>query len=380
MRNVLVTGAKGFIGRNLCARLAVREDLVIDQYDIESSEAELENALSRADIIYHFAGVNRPENVEDFQKGNAGLTKHLCEVLNELGRAPKVIMSSSIQAAFENPYGVSKRQAEGYLQNYSKKAKAPVAIYRLKNVFGKWCKPKYNSVIATFCHNIAHGLPVTISDPSKEIELIYIDDVIDAFLDELDLTLSVHSDFASDQIPFTTITLGDLAGRIQACHDMRQNLTTPDFQQRFNQCLYATYLSYLDTDDVKYSLDVKADERGSLAEFVKSKHFGQIFVSRTAPGVTRGNHYHHTKTEKFFILSGQGVIRLRPIVGDTITEYIVKGESYEVVDIPPGYTHSITNDGAEDLVTLFWASEVFDPDHPDTYYLDVMPKQKCESC
>lgn len=244
-------------------------------------------------------------------------------------------------------------------------------IYRLKNLFGKWCRPNYNSVTATFCHNIARGLPVAISDAKHEIELSYIDDVVNAFVDELNDCETMPT--AGDEIPSRRITLGELAGTIQAFHEMRETLALPDFAEWFNRALYATYLSYVPAKSREYTLDRRSDSRGSLAEFIKQKSLGQIFVSRTKPGVTRGNHYHHTKTEKFFVLEGSGLIRMREIDESHIDEYLVSGDSYHVVDIPPGVTHSISNVGSGDLVTLFWSSETFDPDRPDTFFLPVEP-------
>jgi UDP-2-acetamido-2,6-beta-L-arabino-hexul-4-ose reductase len=278
-------------------------------------------------------------------------------------------MSSSVQAELENPYGVSKRRAEEVLRGFAAQSGAQVRIYRLKNVFGKWSRPNYNSVVATFCHNIANELPIQISDPSRELELICVDDVAKAFLAELPIQAGSTP---SREIPSFKLTLGDLVGRIQSFHDMRTNLLTPDFAVRFNQQLYATYLSYVPDEARRYRIEVKSDQRGNLAEFIKSKAFGQIFVSRTRPGVTRGNHYHHTKTEKFFVVEGEGVIRMRQIESSEVVEYRVRGEVFQVIDIPPGYTHSIENIGSEDMVTLFWASEIFDPDRPDTYFLSVL--------
>ncbi len=372
MKTVLITGAKGFIGRNLSARLSAAADVRLVRYDMDSPAADLDEGLATADVVFHLAGVNRPKDVEEYDSGNAGFTGEICQRLREIKRKPKMVMTSSIQAEMDNPYGVSKRKAEESLVQYSRETGAIVSIYRLKNVFGKWCRPNYNSVTATFCHNIAHDLPISISDPAREIDLVYVDDVVEALVRELnDLTHGPTDGFVPDFIPTYRISLGDLAGRIQTFHEMRESLLTPDFSVRFNQCLYSTYLSYLEPRSLEYGLDIKADQRGSLAEFIKSPYFGQIFVSRTLPGIERGNHYHHTKTEKFLVLSGEGLIQMRHIEGDEIVEYRVKGEDYRVVNIPPGHTHSIKNVGNVEMMTLFWASEMFDPDRPDTYYLEV---------
>ena len=368
---VLVTGAHGFIGRNLTAHLQACEGCIVTLLDVESSPDDLRAGLETADIVYHLAGVNRPRFTEEFEIGNAELTRDICRILRGLGRTPVIVMSSSIQAGLDNPYGVSKRHAEDALREFAARSGAQIRIYRLKNVFGKWCQPNYNSVVATFCHNIANDLPIQVSDLGRELELMYVDDVVEAFLTELRLRVLAESSDIHD-IPFTRITLGDLAGRIQSFRDMRDNLFTPDFAIRFNQQLYATYLSYVSDDSRRKQLEIKSDQRGGLAEFIKSRHFGQIFISRTKPGVTRGNHYHHTKAEKFFVVEGEAVIRMRQIESPQVVEYRVRGDDFQVIDIPPGYTHSIKNIGSGDMVVLFWASEIFDPDKPDTCFLPVV--------
>ena len=367
--NVMVTGARGFIGRNLTVRMRAREGCAVTLFDVDNSLDDLRAALAAADIVYHLAGVNRPQITEEFEAGNAGLTREICATLRELGRAPVIVMSSSVQAELENPYGVSKRHAEDALREFAAQSGARVCIYRLKNVFGKWCRPNYNSVVATFCHNIANDLPIQISDPSRELELVYVDDVVETFLAELPIDAGSN---VRDSIPSFKLTLGDLAGRIQSFHDMRTNLLAPDFAARFNQQIYATYLSYVPDEARRQQLEIKLDHRGGLAEFIKSNNFGQIFISRTRPGITRGNHYHHTKAEKFFVVEGEGVIRMRHIERSEVVEYRVGGKAFLVIDIPPGYTHSIENIGSGDMVTLFWASEIFDADRPDTYFLPVL--------
>ena len=370
MRRILITGGRGFLGRNLTAHLRTRNDCETLIFDQDDSPADLENYLGMADLVFHLAGVNRPKDECEFESGNAGLTERICAFLRQARRQPKIVFASSTQAELQNPYGISKRKAEFALQAFAATAGASVRIYRLKNLFGKWCRPNYNSVTATFCHNIANDLPIAISDPDHEVELSYVDDVVAAFLEEL--TMGSEARDAGASIASYRIRLGDLAGRIQAFHDMRTSLTLPDFSDRFNQALYATYLSYVPAHLLREDLQIRRDARGSLAEFIKSKHFGQIFVSRTKPGVTRGNHYHHTKTEKFLVVEGEGIVRMRQIEGSEVLEYKVRGEAFQVIDIPPGYTHSIENVGAGELVTLFWASETFDPDRLDTYFLTVL--------
>ena len=367
--NILVTGSRGFVGRNLVAHLKRCEGLTIYEYDIGISQARFNDGLRIADVIFHLAGVNRPLNEADFHTGNTGSTEEICRVLAGMGRRPKIVLSSSIQAELDNPYGISKRNAEDVLKRFVKDAGAVCVVYRFKNLFGKWCRPNYNSVTATFCHNIAHGLPIQISDPAIKLEMTYIDDVVAAFENEIS---TVKSGFQfAEVLPSTQITLGKLAEKIEQFRQMRVDLTLPDFSSTFDHSLYATYLSYLDGDDFAYNLEIKSDQRGSLAEFIKSPSMGQIFISHTRPGIIRGDHYHHTKTEKFLVVKGEAVIRFRQIESDQIIEHRVRGEDYRVLDIPPGYTHSIENIGMDELVTLFWASEMFDPAKPDTIFEKV---------
>jgi UDP-2-acetamido-2,6-beta-L-arabino-hexul-4-ose reductase len=374
MKTVLVTGAKGFIGRSLLTHLRRRQDVRLREYDLDNTGEELRAWAREAEAIVHLAGVNRPPRVEDYEAGNAGLTETICRILCEAGRAPHILLSSSIQAKLDNPYGASKRHAEEALRRFSEATGATITIFRLKNVFGPGCRPNYNSVVATFCHNLARDLPIQIHDPGQWVDLVHVEDVVAALLREMDRPRKLEGGFAPpDEIPSYALTLADLAGRIQFFHDMQQSLGTADFSVRFNQQLYAMYLSYLDPARWQYGLAVKRDARGDLAEFIKSPQFGQIFVSRTRPGRARGDHYHHVKTEKFLVLAGEGVVRLRHIEGREILQYRVRGEEYRVVEIPPGYTHSITNVGPAEMLTLFWSSEIFDPDRPDTYFLPVDP-------
>lgn len=368
---VLVTGAHGFVGKNLVLGLRPVEGLEVLTYGSQDGPAELESALNRADVVFHLAGVNRPPSPDDYEAGNAGITRDLVDTLRRLGRTPKIVYASSIQAEQDNPYGLSKRHAEEALTAFGKETGAEIAIYRLKNVFGKWCRPNYNSVTATFCYNVAHGLPLQVNDPSRELDLVYIDDIVAEFKGEL---TKERSDEVFRQVPRSTkVTLGRLAELIQGFRDIRTTLVLPNMEDRFVQELYVTYLSYLETPDFAYDLDVKTDNRGFLAEVVKSRQFGQIFISRTKPGITRGNHYHHTKTEKFLVVEGEAVVRFRNMITNEIVEHPVNGMSPRVVDIPPGWTHSIENVGDSELVTLFWASEIFDPGRPDTVFEAVLP-------
>jgi UDP-2-acetamido-2,6-beta-L-arabino-hexul-4-ose reductase len=346
------------------------ESVQLQEFDIETPPSDLMRALSQAELIFHLAGVNRPQRKEELRLGNTGFTEEICNILRELGRTPKIVFSSSIQAELSNPYGISKRGAEESLRRLAEETSIECVVYRFKNLFGKWCRPNYNSVTATFCYNIAHSLPIHISDSSRKVELTYIDDVVEAFLSELQIGPPNYR--LASPLPGTWVTLGQLAEKIQSFRELRFSLRLPEFDSAFERALYATYLSYLESEDFVYSLDVKADQRGSLAEFLKSPSMGQIFISRTRPGVTRGNHFHHTKTEKFLVMQGTAIIRFRHIERNDIIEHHVKGSEYCILDIPPGYTHSIENVGQEELVTLFWASEMFDPKRPDTFFEPVL--------
>ena len=372
MQTVLITGSRGFIGKNLLAHLAEMNEVRVLAAHWDDSEDIWKDLVSQADKIVHLAGVNRPDDPEEFEKGNVDLTRKICTFAAATICRPHIIMSSSIQARLDNAYGASKKKAEEELKKYSAEANAKVSIIRLKNVFGKWCRPNYNSVVATFCHNIACDKPIEIRDPTFELELVHVDDVVKTILEELKSTDPKEQVVErGNEMPSPQITLGELAGRIQEFRDMGNSLLIPDLSDSFVQQLYSTFLSYVDPSKWEYGLQKREDNRGSLAEFVKSDGFGQIFVSRTKPGITRGNHYHHVKTEKFLVLSGQGLIRLRHINDTKVIEYLVRGDEYRVVDIPPGYTHSIENVGDSEMVTLFWANEIFDPNQPDTYFQNV---------
>ena len=394
---VLVTGSRGFIGSNLVAHLQRRDDIDIFGYDLTNTPEQLDAWLAQADFVYHLAGVNRPQREEEFFEGNTDFTRAICQRLAQRADPPPILLSSSIQAELDNPYGRSKRLAEEAVIDYARETGARAIIYRLTNVFGKWSRPNYNTVVATFCYNIAHDLPITISDPNRVVRLIHIDDVVRAFVSELQRSEGQKARRPEGQKdsgpeervlwrsvePEYPVTLGRLAELIRSFRAMRQTLLTPDLSDPFVKKLYGMYLTYLDEDNFAYDLTQRCDERGCLAEFMKSPHFGQIFVSRTKPGVTRGNHFHHTKAEKFLVLEGEAVIRFRKIQSDRgqwsevrgqrpeVIEYRVSGKDFRVLDIPPGYTHNIENVGDTDVITLFWASEIFDPGAPDTYWEEV---------
>lgn len=371
MKTALVTGANGFIGKNLCAALKRRKDIEILRYDLDDTPEELVAFIARADFVFHLAGVNRAQHEQEFEKGNRDFTIRLLEIIENTGRMVPIAMTSSIQAVLDNPYGKSKKAAEDAVFEWSKRTGVPAYVYRLPNVFGKWCRPNYNSVVATFCHNIARGLPIQINNPATELTLVYIDDVVAELIAAMN-GLAHMGDDGFCHVPRTfTVRVQQLADTLYTFAASRINLTLPNFESDFERYLYATYISHLPEEGLSYPLKKKEDNRGWLAEFIKSKQFGQIFISRTKPGVTRGNHWHHTKVEKFLVIGGEAVIRLRKIGTEQIIEYRVSGGSPEVVDIPPGYIHSITNMGNSDVISIFWADEVFDPEAADTYCLEV---------
>jgi UDP-2-acetamido-2,6-beta-L-arabino-hexul-4-ose reductase len=371
MKKVLVTGAAGFFGKNLVAALKRRDDVRLIMFDVNTDPAVLEAGLAEADFIYHLAGVNRPKDESEFVTGNVGLTEQILARLVELGRTPTFVLSSSAQAELDNPYGRSKKAAEDAVLKFNNKTGAPVCVYRFPGVFGKGSRPNYNTVVATFCHNIARGLDITVNDPNREMELVYIDDVVAAFLRHLDCAPDPPRQCYNVGRTFR-VTLGELADRICRLHAIRKTLTIPDLGDDLMKCLHATYLSFLPEDGFGYSVKLKTDNRGWLFELIKSEHFGQIFVSKTLPGITRGNHYHDTKVEKFCVIQGQGVIRFRQIDSDRILEYPVDDKAIKVVDIPPGYTHSIENTGEGEMICLFWANQIFAPERPDTCFEPVI--------
>jgi UDP-2-acetamido-2,6-beta-L-arabino-hexul-4-ose reductase len=371
MPTVLVTGAEGFIGKNLRARLGQDKDLDVLCFDRDNKESELAGLVKQADFVFHLAGINRPTDESEFDTGNRGLTEQLLEHISASGKQIPVLITSSIQAELDNPYGRSKKAAEEAVAAWAKDNDAPAYIFRLPNVFGKWCRPNYNSVVATFCNNIATGQEITINDPSAAVTLAYIDDVVETFYQTYKGAVSPGKDGFCAIERTATLTLQELADKLYAFRDSRETLVMPDFAAPFDRFLYATFTSYFDTKDFSYPLDMKTDDRGWLAEFIKSPHFGQVFVSRTKPGISRGNHWHHTKIEKFFVVAGSADITFRLYGSDEILTYSVSGDKLEVVDIPAGYVHAITNTGDTDLITLFWSDEILDPNHPDTYYEEV---------
>ena len=364
---ILITGANGFIGQNLIKHLShCRADDQIIGYDTDSSD-DLSDLCRNADFIFHLAGINRPKDIDDFSKGNIDLTTQIISYAKE-GKCPPILLTSSTQASKDNPYGNSKAAAEEAIFAYSINNKLPSYVFRLPGVFGKWCRPNYNSVVATFCNNIAHDLPIEIHDPCFLLDLVYIDDVCKAFISALDGYTKKLENFCIVS-PVYSITLGDLAKTLKSFSSSRADLSIPDSADELTKKLYATYLSYLPNFD--YPLKMNIDARGSFTEIIRTKDRGQVSVNITKAGITKGNHWHHTKNEKFIVVAGEGIIRLRKINDTKIIEYKVSGENIQAIDIPPGYTHNIENLGKSDLITVMWASEPFDTKNPDTYFEQV---------
>ena len=371
---ILITGAGGFVGKNLVAtlRTAGYTDLML--FEKDDTPETLADYCRRAAFVVHLAGINRPTDPSEFYTGNAGLTDTLLANLEAAGNTAPVLVTSSTQAELDNDYGKSKRQAEEAIFAHRRRTGATVYVFRMPGVFGKWCRPNYNSVVATFCHNVAHGLPIQVRDLAFSLPLVYIDDVVACILAAFDG--DVMMDRSATPIchmhPIHEVTLGRLAELIQGFAAGRTSLAVPDLAPgSFEKKLYSTYLSYLPSDQFSYPLEMHTDNRGSFTEFLRSPERGQVSINISHPGILKGNHWHHTKNEKFLVVKGEGVIRFRNIFSKEVIEYHVSGDKLEVVDIPCGYTHNIENVGTEDMVTVMWANEAFDPDHPDTFFEPV---------
>ena len=366
---ILVTGSKGFIGSNLACRLEELKYKVFE-FDLGCGDDSLKQFVSDADWIVHLAGVNRPLTADEFQNGNVNLTKRLLDVVRETGSQAPVIFSSSTQAALNNPYGISKKQAEDLFFEFSRTTGHPVYVYRLYNAFGKWCRPNYNSVIATFCHNTANGLPIQVNEAAPAIDFVCVDDICDSFIKIIQGDGKGSMDILYSE-PHYRRTLHEIADLLYSFKASRDNHMVPEINDPFAKKLYSTYLSYLPENEFSYPLDMHKDYRGSFTEILKTEGYGQISVNVSKPGITKGNHYHHTKNEKYLVVHGTCEIRFKKIGTDKVISYVVSDKKLEVVDIPCGYTHSITNIGKDDSVTLMWANELYDPEHPDTYYCPV---------
>lgn len=367
---VLVTGAAGFIGKNLIEQLKIIEGMEIYSYDLNTDPLLLDEYTKDCDFVFHLAGINRPKTEDEFMKGNCDFTKSLLDSLAKNNNKAGIAISSSIQAELDNPYGVSKRAGEEAVFEHGKKMGARVIIYRFPNVFGKWCRPNYNSAVATFCYNISRNLPIQVNDPEVLMHLVYIDDVCEELI--LALNGEEHVKDGFGYVPTVyDVKLGRIPELLYEFYNSRTTLQLADFREGFEKKLYSTYLSYLPEDGFCYPLNMHCDNRGSFTEFLKTKERGQVSVNISKPGIVKGNHWHNTKNEKFLVVHGKGLIRLRKVGTSEVIEYYVSGDKLEVVDIPCGYTHSIANIGDDDMATVMWVNEVFDPNHSDTYFEEV---------
>ena len=380
---VLVTGAKGFVGRNLVSQLhniqsgkarnygIPVDELIVFEYDLDSDPSELDIYCKQADFVFNLAGVNRPEEPSEFMQGNFGFASTLLDTLRKYGNTCPVMISSSTQASLDNPYGESKRAGEQLMFDYSRETGAKVLIYRFPNIFGKWCRPNYNSAIATFCNNIAHDLPIRVNDPAVVMSLVYIDDVVDELI--ASLNGNEHHQEGYCEVPVVhTMSLGSIVELIKSFRQMPDTLNVPDLGDAFTKKLYSTYLSYSPKGRFHYPLKMNVDDRGSFTEIIRTTDRGQFSVNISKPGITKGQHWHHTKNEKFVVVGGHGLIQLRKMDTDEVINFEVSGEKIEVVEMIPGYTHNIINlSDTEDLVTFMWCNECFNPDRPDTYFEKV---------
>ncbi len=376
---ILITGAQGFIGKNIVQDLlaiqagkkkSALQNIELLLFDKEDSIATLERYCRQCDFVVHLAGVNRPKDASEFAEGNTGLTELLVSYLEKHQNYAPVLLSSSIQANLDNPYGQSKKQAEEVLLQYAQKHTTKVYIYRFPNVFGKWCKPNYNSVVATFCHNIARDIPIQINNSNAELTLVYIDDVIE----EIENAILGNANMVNGNCAVKTthkVTVGQIAELLYSFQNSRVTLSVPNLADSFQKKLHATYLSYIDVHNLAYPLKMNVDVRGSFTEIIRTQNCGQFSVNISKPGITKGNHWHHTKNEKFLVVNGKGIIRFRKLGEEEVVEYPVSGEVMQVIDIPVGYTHNIENTGEQDLVTFMWCNECFDPQRPDTYFEEI---------
>lgn len=362
---VLVTGANGFIGKNLVMRLREAGGIEVLTFIRGQDHASLHSLLAQADAVVHLAGENRPNDVEEFRKVNTGLTQLLCQSLKTLDKKIPILLASSIQAEQDNPYGSSKLLAENVVGELAQMHGNPVTIYRLPGVFGKWCKPNYNSVVATFCYNKARNLPVFIRDANAELTLVYIDDVIDSFLAQLSAPWTGL--LRRTICPEYTITLGALSDQLDAFKNCRENLVSERVGAGFIRALYATYVSYLPVEGFAYKLPSHADERGVFVEMLKTPDAGQFSFFTAHPGVTRGGHYHHTKTEKFLVIKGHARFGFRHMISNEVHHLETHGDEPQIVETIPGWTHDIKNIGQDEMIVMLWANEIFDRTNPDTF-------------
>lgn len=366
---VLITGANGFVGRNLVAHFGERKSDEVVCFTRDNGIEELPSLLQGVDFVFHLAGVNRPKDPAEFAAGNVDLTQALCNAIASSGRKIPLLYTSSIQADLSNPYGDSKRGAEEALVRLANDHGVPVHLFRLPNVFGKWARPNYNSAVATFCHNIARDLPIQVNDPSARISLVYIDDVVASFIAVMEGKI-VGSPFVQVE-PQYSISVGELADVLQAFRDSRSTLVTEAVGTGLTRALYSTYVSYLPPERFAYEVPKYGDPRGVFVEMLKTKDSGQFSFFTAHPGITRGGHYHHSKTEKFLVIKGKACFRFRHIVSGEFHELFTTGEAPQIVETVPGWTHDITNVGDDEMIVMLWANEIFDREHPDTYACPV---------
>ncbi len=364
--NILITGSSGFIGKNLVATLKHLQYNNLMLYDVGTPESDLTEYLKKAQFVFHLAGVNRPGNNDDFMRGNFGFTSTLLNGLKKWGNQSPIVLASSIQAILKNPYGESKKAGEDVLIRYGQDQGTPVYIYRFPNVFGKWSRPFYNSAIATFCHQVAHQQPLTIHDKNSPLHLVYIDDVVRELIAALEGQPHLHDGFGVVEPSYHT-TVGEVADIIQQCSAVKQTKQLPDLAHPLVKKLYATYVSFLPKEQWVYPLTMHQDARGSFTEIIRTLGGGQVSINVAKAGIEKGHHWHHTKHEKFIVVSGEGIISFRHALSHDVHEVSVNGNQFQIVEIPPGYVHAIANIGKTDLITVMWASEKFDEAHPDTY-------------
>lgn len=363
---VLITGSDGFIGKNLFSHLAEDKSIELLLFSRKNNDAELLGMISEADFIFHLAGINRPKDVTEFSEGNADFTQYVSEKAASTGRKIPIVYTSSIQADVDNPYGKSKADAERHLVDYSNRTGSAVYIYRLPNVFGKWAKPNYNSAVATFCYNICRDLPITVNDPNAKLKLVYIDDVIKEFVSLLSDD-GKSSSFYYDVSPVYETTVGFVADTLNQFKQSRINSTIGSVGCGLVRALYSTYVSYLPTDLFSYSLVKHEDPRGVFVEMLKTETSGQFSFFTAHPGITRGGHYHHTKTEKFLVIKGKARFKFKHILTGEYYELLTDGAVPEIVETVPGWNHDITNIGDDEMIVMLWANEIFDRNNPDTF-------------
>lgn len=363
---ILVTGANGFIGKNLCLKLSELGYNDVIKIDRTNSDSELKRALENADFIFHLAGINRPQTEEEFYIGNSGLTEKITTTLESLGRSTPILLTSSIQADRDNAYGLSKASAERAISAYQQKLNADVYIYRLPNVFGKWCQPNYNSMVATFCYNVANDLPITINDNNAVVNLVYIDDVCEQFC--LHLT-QANADAVVE--PIYQKTVGEVAELLNKFKQSKDTLITENVGAGFTRALYSTYLSYFSPDQFAYTVPAYTDPRGTFCEMLKTPEAGQFSYFTAHPGITRGGHYHHTKNEKFLVIKGTAKFRFEEVLTGQKEEFVVTAEQHKIVETVPGWSHDVTNIGDDELIVMLWANESFDREKPDTFAKEI---------